>query len=592
MQAAADALALAGARELDLSSGAETRATNAMANTAFGNDNTLFGMGTAPLFTYSSVFYSGLPAATAGITGTVAQGDSDAKFVAVTVTPVTIPTIFPVKFLNPGGTNSFSAGAQAIAGFTKKVQIACDIPPVFVCNPYETSGMTDAAATSTLNSNLADPATTRRQIRLDPTKSGPGQFGYLVPPDNCQGASCLENWIALAHPSTCYQSASVDLNTGFKSAVTDGFNVRFDIYLNNLKKDIGNASYAPSINVRKGFQATDDKWCSVNPATPPTPYFTTLPSPPGQTASLVPNATNTTVTGDIDPAGNNNCTKTPSPCVIKNVQSAVITQVKLWLATASPNINDTTGGTKIPTGAIVTLACNATDAAVAKSACQTAGANTLTISKPVSASKQTGVALTIGWPTSGLPEDTAWTGICDSGTCLQGNGQWDCADYWSINHYGVAIPADLSALGTCSTPTLTTVSRYQVYRSEIANNLHTAFSWPGSAGGLSAAQASATGAESGAPYCAVNGVDTSTGATDRRVIFAAVVNCLAQSSLITGGSTANNIPVAGFAKFFMTQPVGADSTPNSSTVYGEMTGLVTSLDNVKIENLNQVQLYR
>src|SRR5205807_2134926 len=46
MQQAADALALAGARELDQRAGAQARATNAMANTSFGNTNTLFGMGT------------------------------------------------------------------------------------------------------------------------------------------------------------------------------------------------------------------------------------------------------------------------------------------------------------------------------------------------------------------------------------------------------------------------------------------------------------------------------------------------------------------------------------------------------------------
>jgi len=56
MQAAADALALAGARELNQQSGAQSRAISAMANTSFGNDNTLFGMGTAPTFSYTLAF--------------------------------------------------------------------------------------------------------------------------------------------------------------------------------------------------------------------------------------------------------------------------------------------------------------------------------------------------------------------------------------------------------------------------------------------------------------------------------------------------------------------------------------------------------
>jgi uncharacterized membrane protein len=79
MQAAADALALAGARELDKESGAQTRAASAMANTSFGNDNTLFGMGTAPAFTYTYTFYQSLFAATAGLNGLAATTDANSK---------------------------------------------------------------------------------------------------------------------------------------------------------------------------------------------------------------------------------------------------------------------------------------------------------------------------------------------------------------------------------------------------------------------------------------------------------------------------------------------------------------------------------
>ena len=55
--------------------------------------------------------------------------------------------------------------------------------------------------------------------------------------------------------------------------------------------------------------------------------------------------------------------------------------------------------------------------------------------------------------------------------------------------------------------------------------------------------------------------------------------------MIGNGSNANNIPVAGFGKFFLTQPVGIDGT---NYVYGEMSGLIGISDEVKI--LNQVQL--
>ena len=78
--------------------------------------------------------------------------------------------------------------------------------------------------------------------------------------------------------------------------------------------------------------------------------------------------------------------------------------------------------------------------------------------------------------------------------------------------------------------------------------------------------------EFGAPLCAGagNGVDTSTGGSDRRIIYAAIVNCLAQGPF-PSGSNANNVPVAGFGKFFMTQPIFADGD-STRPLYGEFTG--------------------
>src|SRR5207245_9932805 len=66
------------------------------------------------------------------------------------------------------------------------------------------------------------------------------------------------------------------------------------------------------------------------------------------------------------------------------------------------------------------------------------------------------VALTFLWLTSDLPLDRQWTGLCSGGTCLQGNGDWECANYWIINHRS-APPSGC----TSSNPTL---SRYQIYK--------------------------------------------------------------------------------------------------------------------------------
>src|SRR5216684_581791 len=140
MQSAADAFALAGARELNQRSGARSRATTAINNLV---TNGLNGMGTAqPALTVATpVYYSALPAASTGFTGTVATTDAEAKYVAVKVNPATVATIFPVQQIS----NTLSSGGIAIAGYTATT--VCQVSPLFMCNPYETSGMTDAAAT-------------------------------------------------------------------------------------------------------------------------------------------------------------------------------------------------------------------------------------------------------------------------------------------------------------------------------------------------------------------------------------------------------------------------------------------------------------
>ena len=113
--------------------------------------------------------------------------------------------------------------------------------------------MSDSDATAALRSSLADAATKQKMLRMDLTQTSPGHFGWLVPPDGCNGASCLKAWVAKTHPNTCFQTASVDMNTGLKNNVSDGLNVRFDIYAGSLSYS---ADFAPGVNVRKGFCRT------------------------------------------------------------------------------------------------------------------------------------------------------------------------------------------------------------------------------------------------------------------------------------------------------------------------------------------------
>src|SRR5499427_8619889 len=146
LQNGADALALAGAAELDRLPDAETRARTAIQRLL--TNSTLFGSRASRTIAVSNIkFYSRLPASDASpmSAGTLATGPGNARFVSVTVRPVTLPTLLPAAFF--GGANTVTTAASAVAGFD---QVVCGVTPIYVCNPYETPGMTYDQATEAL----------------------------------------------------------------------------------------------------------------------------------------------------------------------------------------------------------------------------------------------------------------------------------------------------------------------------------------------------------------------------------------------------------------------------------------------------------
>ena len=241
---------------------------------------------------------------------------------------------------------------------------------------------------------------------------------------------------------------------------------------------------------------------------PKAQYYTTLP-----VYTLPPIVTTTGVSCNNN---GNSCTKN----VIAGVPSADIAKISIGQMITSTN------NTNVPALTYVT----GFDAA----------AGTITISN--NATHDGSVGLTIKWETSPLPLDKQRTGICTGTTCLQGNGDWDCADYWALNHPTRAVPSGC----TSSNPTL---SRYQVYRYEITNNFINDWSGNGLANNVNNAPGNG---ENGAPYCAasngVSGVDTTTGGLDRGY-SSTIVNCRPKMS----GALKRTAPTAAFAKF-MTRP--------------------------------------
>jgi Flp pilus assembly protein TadG len=559
MQAAADSLALAGARELNKQAGAESRAISAMANAhaATKSPNTLFGVGSSPALDYTFAFYSNLTAASGGIGGSVASGDSDAKYVAVKITPQTWSTILPAAFLANISTDAFAIGADAVAGFAGTS--VCSVAPIFFCNPYEESAgsMTDAQATEALYSAFDDPAMLRRQLKLNRNGVGPGHFGWLNTADGCDDTTCRAKNVAGAS-GACYSDVGVSLAVGNKNAVEQYFDARFDIY-NQDPPLASPTADPPAVNVRKGYlpghKSNAVDWCSATPAAGSNLYYT---YPSDRTAG----------------AATQN----------------------------SPTLTDVANTTGIAAGEPVIdsggIFASSADNPVTISS---SAASTVTVSTSATSS-QSSDGLTIEWTTSGLPEDIAFPGLGGA----QGNGQWDCADYWAINHpHGPSAATVGAALGgVCGTPTQTSVSRYQVYRYEVSQGAGAGGvnDWSGKNGWTSNGQPDPQGSrsppgrfqtESGAPFCAsgrgVSGVDTTTGGVDRRNLIVPIINCLAQTALgnITDAGASSETPVAAFGKFFMTQPYTALKDGN---LYGEITGAPGSPDNVKIFHL--VQLYR
>ncbi len=73
--------------------------------------------------------------------------------------------------------------------------------------------MTDAQATAALLSAFDDPAILRRQLKLNRNGVGPGHFGWLNTPDDCNDATCMAKNVAGAS-GACYSDAGVSLAIG------------------------------------------------------------------------------------------------------------------------------------------------------------------------------------------------------------------------------------------------------------------------------------------------------------------------------------------------------------------------------------------
>ena len=240
LQNGADQAALAGATQLNGASDACLRAAAAAV-----------GMVTNKSVVANSATTISIPAESAcDATGSVrfwqdkdrataATNGANAHFIELTVDTRSVDYAFtPITGLLRG-----TVSAAAMAGLGSSV---CKVPPVFMCNPDESS-----------DSEFTIANYIGKGIRLIANDGGgnygSGNFGYLQS-NAGNGASALADVLGKATiPGDCVSADSVYTKPGANVSVLDALNTRFDIYTGNTTNPCGGngAACPPSANTRK-----------------------------------------------------------------------------------------------------------------------------------------------------------------------------------------------------------------------------------------------------------------------------------------------------------------------------------------------------
>lgn len=449
-QAAADAAALAGATQLDGQAGAIARATSAAQTSPLVTNDQDFASGGPVVHIASVRFLSSLPASdddpiTASYETTA---DESASYIEVTTEVLTQQN----TFLRAVGINIGTTKAVAVAGFRESV---CKIPPLMICNPWETS-----------TSDEINYAWLKGKTLLVKTKEGgttawaSGDMGLLDPPtydwdtSTNTGAKQVALSIARVSPPFCFDDP-VSVRPGQVDSMRNAINVMFDMYQNPyfgagvVRTD---PNFRPALNVTKGYVSTSA--CDAVPAD------------------------NDTIAMGLP----------PDTC---------------FADTTDPNWLNFTN----PTG------CNSSS---------------------------------IDWMNN----------VPLARRDRIGDGVWDILRYWKTNHdpSATSVPSDCVTDYFDNTQTVCigpNASRYDMYRYEIAKGII-----PDNKTG--AGSTGRTDGELGAPQC-YGGGSPIPALPDRRVLYMAVVNCLAEG---VQGNSVNVVHPRDYVKMFIIRPIRGGSDTN------------------------------
>lgn len=280
-QAAADALALAGAKELDGELDSIDRARAAMAlvsNTvSFLNVNpssstqtlTYTAGSTTP---FNVIFLQNIPASDdtpidlTYAQANVANNGTEARYVYVFSRSDSLRSFF----FNPltRATEDVPVGAVAVATLNRST---CDLAPIFMCNPYV--GDINKTSKQKLLESFQAGNLHGRMVKLSSSpasaKPGPGNIGYLRTSGKRGAAQLAAALAGEPYPECVNLSPTVTTQTGAVTSASVGFNTRFDIHAPNFGGIFGaSGDFPPANNVRKGWlkNGGGPGTCVTNPA--------------------------------------------------------------------------------------------------------------------------------------------------------------------------------------------------------------------------------------------------------------------------------------------------------------------------------------
>ncbi len=277
LQSAADAAAMAGARELDQFPGSRDRA-RAVAAGAVANLQT-FATGGAdvtidttncanPPVAPCIRFLKKLPASDNDPIkiSDRATTDKEARFIEVHVASRTV-TNGLIRLV--GGPAVASTSATAVAGHQDMV---CDIPLMYMCNPSEPAGNTDLELP--VDFALRDGKQMELFHQGGGGKLSPGDFGLVCPVGTEGNNDCGGDAVKEAIASTSGQCARlVTTKTGNTlSQARTGVNARFDFWTSQAKDSSNNPwrdqdRFQPAANVTQGgeFKINNATRCEYDP---------------------------------------------------------------------------------------------------------------------------------------------------------------------------------------------------------------------------------------------------------------------------------------------------------------------------------------